>query len=263
MSHGYDASREAGAETDAYIANRAAASIDDRKELDAYLARLGKVIDLDTHRRVLEIGSGTGWFQVLVAQKGFEPRGIEYNSRLVEHSIAFGHEQGYDLDIILGSVETADMGAETADLVFALSVFEHIPDFRAALANIYRTLAPGGALYFYSTNKFALRSGEYDYPLYGWMPTPMRRRLRVRRQGPDVVTSNRFDSHQFTYWGLRRAFRQAGFSRIVDLFQMVDENNLAQATGKKRLAAKVLRRFPPARTAGRLLASGTTFICVK
>lgn len=249
--------------TERYIADRSYASRDDSRELDVYLARLAQFVDLNAQRRLLEIGSGTGWFQVLASQRGFRCRGVEYNERLVEHSLEVGRQHGMDFEIIHGPVESVDMGAESSDLVFALSVFEHIPDFRAALDNIFRTLAPSGALYFYSTNKFAPRSGEYRYPLYGWMPTAMRRRLRVRHQGPDVVDSNQFDSHQFTYWGLRREFSRAGFSKVVDLFEMLDEVNLTQPTPKKQLAAKVLRRIPAARTLARLLAPGTTFICVK
>lgn len=249
--------------TEQYIAGRNHASRDDSRELDVYLSRLAQFVDLNTHRRLLEIGSGTGWFQVLGWQRGFRCRGVEYNQRLVQHSRETGRQHGVELNIIHGPVETVDMGAESCDLVFALSVFEHIPDFRAALDNIFRTLAPGGALYFYSTNKFAPRSGEYHYPFYGWMPTAMRRRIRVRHQGPDVVDSNQFDSHQFTYWGLRREFSRAGFSRVVDLFEMLDEENLSQPTSRKKLVAKALRRFPPARTVARLFAPGTTFICVK
>lgn len=265
-SNDYDTTGDDGPENHRvgqYIAGRSQASRDDVRELDVYLARLARFVDLNSQRRVLEIGSGTGWFQVLASQRGFRCRGVEYNQRLVEHSLEVGRQHGFELEIIHGSVETADMEPDSTDVVFALSVFEHIPDFRAGLHNIYRTLAPGGALYFYSTNKFAPRSGEYHYPLYGWMPTAIRRRLRVRNQGQDVVDSNEFDSHQFTYRGLRREFGRVGFSKVVDLFEMLDEDNLSQTTPKKQLAAKVLRRCPPARTVGRLFAPGTTFICVK
>jgi hypothetical protein len=33
-------------------------------------------------------------------------------------------------------------------------------------------------------NKFSLKSGEYAFPLYGWLPNSLRYKLRIAGQGP-------------------------------------------------------------------------------
>ena len=79
-----------------------------------------------------------------------------------------------------GSVESADLAESSYDLVLAESVLEHVPAYRRALENIYRSLKSGGVLYFSSSNKWSLVFGDFtSLPFYGWLP--QRLRLLVRR----------------------------------------------------------------------------------
>jgi hypothetical protein len=129
---------------------------------------------------------------------------------------------------------------------------------------VYEALRPGGVFYFYSTNKFSFRSGEYPgFPLYGWLPYSARRRVRVRKQGPDIVESSGIDFNQFTYWGLRKQFRDLGFSRVLDRIEYLDARDGTARSASRNLTLRALKALPPVRVGYRVFARGNAFICLK
>ncbi len=212
--------------------------------------------------RILEIGCGSGWFQILCRQRGFDCRGIEISPHLVEHARTVGRRLGLEPDVVLGNVEETDLGEACYDVIFATSVFEHVEHWRGALGRVYRALRPGGLFYFYSTNKFSPVSGEYRFPLYGWLPDRWRYRLRIRCQGPDVMKLG-IDFNQFTHAQLRRAFRALGFSRVLDRFDFLDPDRLGIPRWWKVAMLRFIKRFPAVKEAALLFATGTQFVCIK
>ena len=234
-----------------------------RQEFDSYLGRVEKFRELNRDARILEVGVGTGWFLVMCMQRGLSCTGLELNPINLRFAQRFGREHGLDLDIKEGSIEDADIGRDAYDVVFAMSVFEHVQRYREGLENVYRALKPGGAFYFYSTNKFSPKSGEYHFPLYGWLPDRARYRLRIARQGESIMQSSGIDFNQFTYAGLRREFREIGFSRVVDQYDFIDVGDLAQPTPWKRAIVRSYQRVGPLKELVRVFSTGTCFICVK
>jgi SAM-dependent methyltransferase len=252
-------------ESEAYLARRQAVPIAAMlSEAETYLHRIGRLRALSPGDRLLEIGVDTGWFLLAGAHRGLRCSGVEINPVFRDHALALARDHGVEVDIALGSIEDAKLPPDRYDAAVAMSVFEHVPDWESGLRNVRMALRPGGVLYLSSTNKFALRSGEYPrIPLYGWLPRAARRRLRVALQGEQVVASGRFDFNQFTYPGLRRALRRVGFSEIVDLFELLTVEDLVHSTLLKRAALGAMIRVPALKHAARTLYSGTHFFCVK
>ena len=87
--------------------------------------------------------------------------------------------------------------------------------------------------WFDSTNKFSFVSGEYEFPLYGWLPNSWRFKLRRWKQGDDIMKLG-IDFNQFTYPMLRRAFKRAGFS-AVDFIDFKDANAIKTPAAWKRM----------------------------
>jgi SAM-dependent methyltransferase len=214
--------------------------------------------------RILEVGAGLGWFEIVCAKRGLSCSGIDHNPVSYDAALRLAREHAVDVNIRVADIETIDLGREQYDVVVATSVFEHVERFLVGLSKVYDALRPGGVLYFYSTNKFSLRSGEYPgLPLYGWLPYSARRRIRISAQGPEIVESAGIDFNQFTYWGLRRHFRRLGFSRACDRMDYVDPHDGVSRPTKHVLALRAAKSFPPLRFAYRVFASGNAFICVK
>jgi SAM-dependent methyltransferase len=189
--------------------------------------------------------------------------GIDHNPFCVALAKDLGQRYGVDLRVREADIATTSLPENAYDLVVAMSVLEHVDDYRAAIAAIQRTLRPGGVFYCSSTNKFSLRSGEYAFPFYGWLPYRLRRAIRVRAQGPGIVVSSGIDFNQFTYFGLRRALYRAGFSRVFDKFQFLAPNDVVRRTPRTLLVARLLHAIPPLRFPARIFDGGTCLIAVK
>ena len=128
---------------------------------------------IDASLNMLEVGTGMGWGPTIAKKRGLRFRGLEISPVLAEAAREYGRQQGYEPDIVVGNVENADLGENVYDVVIANSVFEHVEYWRQGLERVYRALKPGGALFFESTNKFAVISGEYaPLPFYGALPEP-------------------------------------------------------------------------------------------
>lgn len=214
--------------------------------------------------QILDVGAGLGWFEIVCAKRGLSCSGLEHNPVTREAALRLARDHGVDVEIREADIETVDLGTERYDVVVAASLFEHVERYPIGLAKIYEALRPGGVFYFYSTNKFSFRTGEFPgFPLYGWFPYRVRRRIRVSRQGPEIVESSGIDFNQFTYWGLRRQFLRLGFSRVLDRLEYVDPHDGAARPISRALALRTLKVLPPVRTVYRAFASGNAFICVK
>ena len=212
-------------------------------------------------RRMLEIGIGSGWWQVLGLRAGLDCEGIELSPQLVANARILGDQYGVSPSIRPGNIETVELPREHYDVVVAMSVFEHVPQWRDCVRKVYESLVPGGLFYFCSTNKFSLISGEYPpLPLYGWLPDSWRHRIRVRRQGLEVMKF-RVDFHQFTYPGLRRAFRQIGFREVFDFVDMKSPESLNHP--KFRGLMTVLKRVRGLKHLFLTFYPTTVFLCRK
>lgn len=212
--------------------------------------------------RILEVGVGEGWFQIYGKTQGYNLRGLEISAQLIDIAKQIGQRYGAELDLELGNIEESDIGREQYDVIIARSIFEHVERWEDGVRNIYQALKPGGLFYFDSTNKFSFTSGEYDFPLYGWLPNSLRYRLRVARQGPDIMKLG-IDFHQFTYPLLRRTFRRVGFSRVLDLVDLKDVSTLRSNGSWKKVALGALKGAPPLKHVALTFVPATVFICIK
>jgi SAM-dependent methyltransferase len=248
-----------------YVANLPSGSLERfQADYDSVMSKLASFCAITPTTEIFEVGSGLGWFEVLCAKHGLSCSAIESNAEIRDAALEFASRQGVRIDIALGSIEDTDIGRECFDVVIATSVFEHVRDYRRGLNRIYQALRPGGVLYFHSTNRFSLRSGEYpDVPFYGWLPYSLRERIRVQRQGPDVVILSAIDFNQFTYWGLLRVFRSLGFSRVLDRIEYLEATNISHRSLTRMLSLRAAKSFAPVRLGARVFASGNYFICVK
>jgi SAM-dependent methyltransferase len=196
-----------------------------QQEFRSTLGVLQQFHDFSQPTKLLEIGTGSGWFQILGLQEGIDWEGVELSEPLVESSKRLAAEFGLNPKISVGNIEGVELPKNYYDVIVATSVFEHVPDWQPCIEKIYSALKPGGIFYFTSTNKFSPVSGEYPkLPLYGWLPDKVRYWIRVRNQGPGIMLFG-VDFHQFTFPGLRREFRRVGFSQVLDIVQMKNPEN--------------------------------------
>ena len=104
----------------------------------------------DTHQRILDLGTGTGFFAFLLAQHGYSVTGID----LTEDMIAVAKVQAMELrDSLRGTVDFRCMDAmqldfpdQSFDVILARNLTWTLPDVESAYKEWYRVLTPKGVL---------------------------------------------------------------------------------------------------------------------
>lgn len=96
------------------------------------------VRDLPVTGWALDIGAAAGGNTRVLAAAGWPCLALEYS--VVGATLA--HER--DLRVVRGDATALPMAAASLGLVIAYDVLEHIPDDRAAAAEVFRALRPGG-----------------------------------------------------------------------------------------------------------------------
>jgi 2-polyprenyl-3-methyl-5-hydroxy-6-metoxy-1,4-benzoquinol methylase len=243
-----------------YLEVRKHVRLEDKEEqFNSYLRCVSRFKAIDFSSRMLEIGTGLGWFPLLCQMKGLSCKGLEISPALIEHAKELGRSYGLTPDIELGNIEETDLGESKYDVIIAASVFEHVEYWQPALKKVARALKPGGVLFFESTNKFGLTSGEFWFPLYGWFPDSLRFRMRTIFQGDDIMKLG-IDFNQFTYPQLSNAFKTAGFSAVIDRLELAD---VLQMPPLKRLPLTLAKRFRLLGWPILTFSQNTIFVCVK
>ena len=233
-----------------------------QSEFQAIMKSLKRFKEIDRNTAMLEIGTGIGWFEIFCNKNGLSCKGLEKDPQFVRCAQQLGRKYGFEPDIQLGNIEEADIGRLTYDIIIASSTFEHVENWQKGLKRIFDALKTGGLFFFYSTNKFSFVQGEYNFPLYGWLPNGWRYRLRIARQGEGIM-KNGIDFNQFTYFQLRKVFNKLGFSEVMDRVEILDPDNLNNPKFYKKLILKILKRFKPLKELVLFFSSGTLFVCKK
>jgi 2-polyprenyl-3-methyl-5-hydroxy-6-metoxy-1,4-benzoquinol methylase len=231
-----------------------------RRDYESYFQMIRRFVEITPETKLLEIGTGTGWFPLLCKLDGFSCKGLEISPQLIEHAMSIGREYGVVPDIELGNIEETNIAPGSFDAIIANSVFEHVEKWRQGLARVFQALRPGGVFFFISTNKFCPISSEYHFPLYGWLPDKWRYRLRVARQGPDIMKLG-IDFNQFTHPQLRRAFRELGFSQILDRLEVADPRQITKPW--KSWILRASRSNPMLKPLVLTFCDATIFVCIK
>jgi len=99
---------------------------------------------LRQHRRngrLLDVGTGFGFFMNEMKNKGWEVTGVEISQKAIDYA-----RNSLGLTIHLGPLEKANFPNQHFDVVTAFYVIEHLPDPMTFLKECCRILKPGGIL---------------------------------------------------------------------------------------------------------------------
>lgn len=112
--------------------------------------RLREILDPKPGERILEVGPGTGYYTLEVAEL-VKPDGrvdiLDLQQEMLEHTMRSAAERGLD-NITPTQADATAMPYEdgTYDAAFLVTVLGEIPDQDAALRELARVLRPGGRL---------------------------------------------------------------------------------------------------------------------
>lgn len=121
----------------------------DERCIDYALGRYLKAVpDGRRYDKVLEVGCGTGFFLLNLAQAGVigEAHCTDISEGMVDVCVMNGARLGIDVQGRVADAERLPYGDGEFDLVIGHAVVHHLPDLEQAFAEFRRVLKPGGRL---------------------------------------------------------------------------------------------------------------------
>ncbi len=113
---------------------------------ERWLAELRKYLPAGVPLRVLDIGTGTGFFACLLAGEGHRATGIDLAPEMVEHAVHMAAVLGLDARFSVMDAEEPDFEPESFDVLVTRNLTWTLPHIAKAYREWYRLLRPGGVL---------------------------------------------------------------------------------------------------------------------
>lgn len=112
--------------------------------------RAQRMLPARKYHRVLDVGSGTGFFIVNLWLAGFvgEAHACDISPGMLAACAESARTVGCDISLRTGDAERLPYEDASFDLVVGHAILHHLPEPQTALREIHRVLAPGGDLLF-------------------------------------------------------------------------------------------------------------------
>lgn len=126
-------------------------------------------IPSDKKLTILDIGCGTGFFSILLAQEGHHVTGIDLTPDMIDYAKKLACTEQVAADFMVMDAEETAFSDHSFDLVIARNLMWNLPDPKKAYAEWLRILKPGGILLNYDAeyakNHHAKNSGTGAHAL--------------------------------------------------------------------------------------------------
>ena len=97
---------EAPADVAKYIDTHKGISLEQKiPQFEGLLRPVRRFKELTPETKILEVGTGSGWFPMLCQLKGLQCKGLEISPQLIEMAKEVGRQHGITPDIELGNLE--------------------------------------------------------------------------------------------------------------------------------------------------------------
>jgi SAM-dependent methyltransferase len=185
---------------------------DEEERLEAgHLERLRRRVGGDPLRGlVLNVGCGTGGFNILAAGGGARAIGVDDDAEAIAICGLKARKVGGAF--VQAHAEALPFADGVFDLVHCFSVIEHVVSVEATVAEMVRVTRRGGAVYVHTPSAWSLWEGHYKVFWVPFLPAPLARLyLRLRGRPTAYLATLR----RLTPGRLRRAFVRAGVPHAV------------------------------------------------
>jgi ubiquinone/menaquinone biosynthesis C-methylase UbiE len=178
---------------------------DEERQERGRLARLGRVLAGSLKGRLLNVGCGTGGFNVVAAESGMRPVGVDADAEAIAICALKRERSGGAF--VRAAAERLPFPDGSFDVVYCFSSIEHVESVERTVAEMVRVARPGGLIYVHTPNAWSWYEGHYKLLWAPFLPAPLGRLYLKLRGRPSAYLST---LRRLTPAGLRRAFARAG-----------------------------------------------------
>lgn len=153
--------------------------------------------------RVLDVGTGPGFFAILMAKAGWQSVGIDCSAAMVETAARHARKEGVDAVFQQEDIHATSFPAASFDYIICRNVTWILYDPEKAFRECFRLLKPGGRLLYLDANWFYVKD-EAD---------------RAARERDEAAYRRLYGAPVDTYRGdaaTERAFQQTLFFNHID-----------------------------------------------
>jgi SAM-dependent methyltransferase len=162
--------------------------------IDDYLKKKNKQI---SELSLVDIGCSTGYLTNIYGSYFKFVAGTDIDKPAV--NFAQKYNSGKNIQFHISDSMNLPFGSESFDVVTCSHVYEHVPDSRCMMAEIYRILKPEGICLFIAGNWFVAIEPHYHLPLLSILPKPIANRyLKLLGKGRFY-----YENH-LSVWGLKK-----------------------------------------------------------
>lgn len=147
--------------------------------------------------KLIDIGSSTGIMTKLLSKHFSESVGIDIDERAVRYSK--NNFENKQLKFYLQDAMNIGFPDNSFDVVNCSHIYEHVPDSKRLMSEVYRILKPGGVCFLAAGNRLVFMEAHYKLPLLSVVPKWMAHKyIRLFKR------ANFYYENHLTYWGLKK-----------------------------------------------------------
>ncbi|WP_027398554.1 class I SAM-dependent methyltransferase [Anaerovorax odorimutans] len=179
-----------------------------------WMNEIMKYLPLERRLKILDVGTGTGYFALLLAKQGHEVHGIDLTPAMIEEAKKLSEEMKYEIQFDVMDAQKLKFEEESFDVVITRNLTWTLPEPEQAYSEWRRVLVKGGILLNFDADfGHEVRSMEENKTMYNINTTGLHIGMtqELYQESNQITKSMSISKNKRPDWDLN-VIKKIGFS---------------------------------------------------